>query len=205
MWHTETITEQMRLALGELAGENLLNGFFLAGGTGLALHFGHRRSHDFDFFNTNSFDVDTIVQQLSRLPGFSLTSAQPNTLHVVIGGTKVSLLAYDYPVLFPLLDFSGTKVSDPRDIACMKLSAIASRGTKRDFVDLYFAARKFGLAYLVDLFHKKFARVKYNGVHLLKSIDYFTDAEADPMPEMLQPCSWEEVKRYFLAESPKLL
>ena len=54
-----------------------------------------------------------------------------------MGGVKVSFLAYQYPLLYPLQEFLGMKVADPRDIACMRISAVASRGTKRDFVDLY--------------------------------------------------------------------
>ena len=38
----------------------------------------------------------------------------------------------------------------------MKISDIASRGTKRDFVDLYVAARWFVLADLLQLFDWKY-------------------------------------------------
>ena len=126
-------------------------------------------------------------------------------MHAVIGETKVSLLAYDYPLLFELADLSGTLIADARDIACMKLSAVASRGTKRDFVDLYVAARQFGLQELIDLFQQKYSQVRYNGVHLLKSLGYFADADVEPMPDMLIPLEWEAVKSYFQTEVTRLL
>jgi hypothetical protein len=48
------------------------------------------------------------------------------------------------------MDFQGVKVADPRDIACMKVSAIASRGTKRDFVDLYTLSQVHGLERILE-------------------------------------------------------
>jgi hypothetical protein len=65
---------------------------------------------------------------LQRLDGFSLAARDAQTIHGEISGTKMSFLAYEYPVLFPQTSFLGVAVADPRDIACMKISAITSRG-----------------------------------------------------------------------------
>lgn len=73
-----------------------------------------------------------------------------------------ALLGYAYPVLFPTGGFEGVTAADPRDIACMKITAIASRGTKRDFVDLYQCARQFGLQELLGLFTRKYAETRYS-------------------------------------------
>lgn len=45
---------------------SLLNqyGFYLAGGTALALHIGHRTSLDFDFYTNKSFDPDELYEEL---------------------------------------------------------------------------------------------------------------------------------------------
>ena len=86
----------------------------------------------------------------------------------------------------------------------MKISAIAGRGTKRDFVDLYVTATRYGLSALLELFEKKFADVRYNRIHVLKSLTYFKDAEKDPTPDMLIPLSWEEVKAFFTEDVPKI-
>jgi hypothetical protein len=87
----------------------------------------------------------------------------------------------------------------------MKISAIASRGAKRDFVDLYVVAKGFGLPALLELFRQKFALAQYNMVHILKSLAYFADAEKDPMPHMLIPLTWDEVTQFFRREVPRLL
>lgn len=201
-WHREAITAAVAGALESLERQGVLGGFYLAGGTALALHLGHRRSLDLDFFTSARFEEGALLQ---RLDGFSLAARDPQTLHGEIGGTKVSFLGYEYPVLFPPAAFLGVAVADPRDIACMKVSAITSRGARRDFIDLYAAARIHGLPELLRLFHQKYARVNYSRVHVLKSLTYFEDAEKEPMPEMLEPIPWAEVKSYFLREAPRLL
>ena len=87
----------------------------------------------------------------------------------------------------------------------MKISAIASRGTKRDFVDLYVVSQHFGLEQSLEWFKKKFAQTNYSIVHVLKSLTYFEEAERDPMPDMLVPLSWEGVKQFFREEATRLL
>jgi hypothetical protein len=110
---------------------------------------------------------------------------------------SATFLGYAYPVLFPLVRFLEASVADPHDIACMKISAIASRGTKRDFVDLFVAAQQFGLPRLLQLFDRKYAQTGYNQLHVLKSLVFFDDAEKDPMPHMLVPLEWQDVKQFL--------
>jgi hypothetical protein len=204
VWHREVITEAVERVLAELERSSVLSPFYLAGGTGLALQLGHRRSQDLDFFSADLFEEDALVQRVQKVGGFSLTAKAPHTLHAVIEGVKVSFLGYAYPVLFPLKKFLGTRLADPRDIACMKISAIASRGTKRDFVDLFMLARELHLVPLLDLFHRKFTEAPYNTVHVLKSLTFFEDAEKDPDPDMLVAVPWQEVKQFFIREAARL-
>lgn len=205
MWHPEILGEQAARTLRDLERDSLLEGFYLAGGTGLALHLGHRVSRDLDFFSPGLFSEEKLIEKIRHARDFSLLARSAQTLHAEIQRTKVSFLGYAYPLLFPLFDFRGAGVADPRDIACMKISAIASRGTKRDFVDLYATARQYGLADLLTLFSRKFAGVEYSRVHLFKSLTYFEDAEQDPMPDMRAPLVWDDVKGFFAQELPRLL
>ncbi len=205
VWHRNVITEAVEHTLSELQQRSILDPFYLAGGTGLALRLGHRRSRDLDFFRGDTLDEEALLRELQKLDGFRLTAKAPHTLHAVIQETKVSFLEYAYPVLFPAEMFLGVRVADPRDIACMKVSAIASRGTKRDFVDLHAVARLHGLPRILELFKKKFARSPYSLLHVLKSLTYFEDADKDPMPDMLVPLSWDNVKQFFVTEAPRLV
>jgi len=197
VWHGETITAPVQETLRVLRDRSLLGSAYLAGGTGLALQFGHRRSLDLDFFLNEVLDEEAFLQRAQTMPGFSLVSKAPHTIHANIQDTKVSFLEYLYPLLFPCVRFLGVPVADPRDIACMKISAIASRGTKRDFVDLYFAGQRFDFSDLLVWFARKYAQTRYNRLHVLKSLTYFEDAEKDPMPHMLVPLEWAEVKAFF--------
>ncbi len=204
-WHREVITTLTEATLRALRDASLLDHFYLAGGTGLALHVGHRLSQDLDFFATDLFDEESVLQRVQTVTDFSLVAKAPHTLHATIQRSKVSFLGYAYPVLFPCTRFLDVAVADPRDIAGMKISTIASRGTKRDFVDLYVAAQQFGLEALLQLFDRKYAQTRYNRIHVLKSLTFFDDAEKDPMPHMLVPLDWDEVKRFFLRDVPQLL
>jgi predicted nucleotidyltransferase component of viral defense system len=204
-WHREVLDEAAEQTLEELLRTRALESFYLAGGTGLALYLGHRRSADLDFFKREAFDEEALLQKLQYLPSLALVAKGPATLHMMIQGTKTSFLGYNYPVLYPLQSFHGIQVVDPRDIAGMKISAVASRGSRRDFVDLYAVSQKYGLEKLLETFRRKFAKVNYSTVHVLKSLTYFEDAEREPMPDMLVPLAWDEVKQFFCREVPHLL
>ena len=128
----------------------------------------------------------------------------PGKVHLQLHGVKVSFFHYPYPPLFPLHTFGHLSVADARDIACMKLEAIANRGSRRDFVDMYLAATAYGLGQIVDWFGRKYASVSYSRTHLFKALTYFVDAEQEPMPDMLIPLDWTVVREYFLVHVPRL-
>jgi Nucleotidyl transferase AbiEii toxin, Type IV TA system len=202
VWHSEAITLSTAQTLHQLSIASILSDFYLAGGTGLALQLGHRISEDLDFFTKDLFDEEALIQRIQRMPAFSVVAKAPSTIHANIQGTKVSFLGYAYPMLYPLARFPEVRIADTGDIACMKISAIASRGTKRDFVDLYVCAQRRDVAELLRLFDRKYARAAYSKIHILKSLTFFEDAEKDPMPHLLTPIDWGEVKRFFLREIP---
>jgi hypothetical protein len=58
---------------------------------------------------------------------------------------------------------------------------------------------------LLDLFPRKFAPASFSPVHILKSLACFEDAGKDPLPEMLVPLDWDQVKRSFTHEALRLL
>jgi Nucleotidyl transferase AbiEii toxin, Type IV TA system len=205
-WHEEAVTEGVTTTIRDLSARPLLADFYLAGGTALALRFGHRRSLDLDFFSERGLDPDGVVQGLLGLDRLAVVSTAADTAHVTVRGVKVSFLAYRFPALFSFAHFCGAAVADPRDVACMKVTAVAGRGAKRDFIDLYFAAQRLGgLRAILEWFLRKYAAANYSRPHLLKSFTYFSDADQDPMPDMLVPCEWSAVKRFFTAEAPRLL
>jgi hypothetical protein len=204
LWHPEVLPEGWARAAGDLAARSVFEGFYLAGGTGLALHVGHRRSVDIDLFRESEFVSTHLRDRLRDLKGRHKLETARGTVHLQLHGTKVSFLHYPYPLLFPTRQFELLTVADPRDIACMKLDAIANRGSRRDFVDLYLAAKTYGLSEIIEWFGTKYAAVSYSRIHLFKALSYFEDAEQQPMPDMLVPLDWAAVRRFFLAEVPRL-
>ncbi len=210
MWHQEILPPASHEVLRDLIAALPLSEFYLAGGTGLALIHGHRLSRDFDFFSAQLFNEDSLIQKMQGLKDLTIVAKSENTLHIIVKELKVSFLGYSYPLLYPTKQYQpeaniSIDVADERDIACMKISAISSRGTRRDFVDLYMIAQQYNLPELFKLFKQKFSLTPYNNVHILKSLIYFADAELDPMPDMLFPLLWDSVKKFFTSEVPKLL
>lgn len=201
-WHREVL-EPPSLSVLERASESrLLEDFYLAGETGLALRLGHRKSDDLDFFSSRPFSTQDLLETLSRrFGGVELRAAEHQTLHARVRDTEVSFLGYRCPLLFPVARFGAVAVADPRDIACMKLSEIASRGTRRDFLDLFAVARTHSLSALLEMFERKYRAVPHSRLHLLKSLVYFDDAEKDPLPQTLASSDWDEVKRFFVMEA----
>lgn len=204
-WHPKVIPASTETTLCALRDARVLDSFYLAGGTALALQFGHRLSLDLDFFSPEHFNEDMLLQEFQTLAGFQLAAKAPYALHATVQQTKVSFLGYAYPMLFPTSPFLQVAVADPRDIACVKVSAIAGRGTRRDFVDLYVSSERYGLQEILRLFRQKYAQTQLSMIHVLKSLAYFSDAEKDPMPHMLVTLDWEKVKQFFLIEVPHLL
>jgi len=107
-------------------------------------------------------------------------------------------------MLKPERTLKGVRIASIEDIACMKLVAISRRGAKRDFIDLYFIAQHVGLGELLTLYERKYAEIRYNLVHLKKSLVFFDDAEGVPMPDMLVPANWAHVKEFFVKRAVEL-
>lgn len=76
-WHRKVIPASTETTLGVLREARLLDDFYLAGGTGLALQFGHRLSLDLDFFAKEQFDEEMLLQRVRTLEGFALVAKAP--------------------------------------------------------------------------------------------------------------------------------
>jgi len=199
------ISKKTKDNLEILTSEGMLKTFYLAGGTGVALQLRHRFSLDLDFFTKKDIATKTLIQKIKTRGKFSIERETENTLIGIFNGIRVSFLKYDYPLLFDLKQIEGIRIADLRDIGCMKIDAISSRGMKRDFVDLFFICREvISLKNLLSLFKRKYKSVNYNMMHILKSLAYFEDAENNPMPKMIVSASWQEIKNFFKKEIKKI-
>ncbi len=195
-----------RANLALLADNGLADPFYLAGGTAAALHLGHRISVDLDFFGPDPFDSSLLASQLADLGAFRLDRIAPDTLLGDLNGVKISFFRYRYPLVVEPIVTLGARIATLQDIAAMKLDAVSRRGTKRDFVDLFFIAQSgLSLTEALGWYQRKYAGLDVNLVHVVKSLAYFVDAELDPPPQMLVSFSWEKTKRFFESEAKSLL
>jgi len=171
--------------------------FYLAGGTGLALQIRHRYSYDFDFFSDTEFNNDVIIKELTHLGKFRRFQESRGTLEGTVKNTRITLLYYNYPLLKKVTRFETIMLASLLDIAVMKISALSSRGSRKDFIDLYFLKDYFKWQEeLIPAFKEKYKGTGYNLYHIIKSLSYFTEAEEEPMPQMIRSCSWSDVKQY---------
>lgn len=199
-WHDAVLPPRWQEAVTTLERAGATEGFYLAGGTGLALQLGHRTSVDLDLFTPRPFDALAVRDALRLGPEFAVQQVAEHTLHAELASIQLSFLYYVYPLQFETHTFGQLRVADVRDIGCMKLDALSSRGSRRDFVDLYFLLQQFELKELLEWFNAKYAAAAPNRVHLSKALTYFADAERDPMPNMLVPADWSRIRAFFETE-----
>lgn len=177
---------------------------YLAGGTALALLLGHRISVDLDFFTQEELDEDMLAQDLNSIPEFKQEGKSWRTVWGKVGETKFSLFYYKYPLLAQTSKFMEINVLDLKDISAMKIAALGDRGTKRDFIDVYYLSKIYTLDSMLSFYNQKYGDLEDKSYHLIRSFDYFRDADNDVMPKMLEPTLWEEVKIFFHRESMRL-
>jgi hypothetical protein len=200
--HTEILSTAQQSALAVLSQRPELHDFYLAGGTALALQLGHRTSVDFDFFREESFNPQWLLEQLPAPPRVAVLQEARDTLTVEFRGVKTSFFAYRHKLIRPVEE---CRLASIPDIAAMKLAAIAGRGSRKDFVDLYFICREcFPLKESFTYLQTKFTDHDYDLYHILRSLTYFTDAEGEPMPVIRQPIQWEQIKSFLVAEAARL-
>lgn len=172
------------------------HGFYLAGGTALALQIGHRDSIDFDFFCPTSFDTDVlfnIIQEYFTAETLVQVQNEKNTLEIIIDGTiRLSFMSYQYPLIAPLVETDFFDMAALADIGCMKLSAITSRTAYKDYVDLYFILQSISLVALIDSLKTKLPSLE--PMLALKSLIYFDDIVQEEIIYKTEPISFGEIK-----------
>ena len=203
--HPKVLGPEAWAVVRRLVRAKRTSGWTLAGGTGLALQLGHRVSEDLGFFRAGAFDAERLAGGLAGLGRVAVQNRSAGTLHVTLDGLRLSFLAAQAPLLFPGTLYRGLLVADPRDIAVMKVVAIGGRGSRKDFVDLYFYLRSGGgLDAVFEMVRRSFRTIDYNEYHLLRSLAFFEEADAEPMPRMLRRVSWPEIRRTIAAEVKRL-
>jgi hypothetical protein len=199
-FHTEILNQAMRDLLPSLGAFAGANGFYLGGGTAVALYYGHRTSIDFDWFTQGPMGDPLVLAEHARESGLELANPQiaAGTLHAVIDSVRVSFFEYPYLPVGEPTDWPDCRaaLASLDDLACMKLAAIAQRGSRKDFIDLYvLALRHRPIADFLELYKRKYGTGDI--AHVLLGLTYFDDADAEPSPVMMQDLPWDGIKTQF--------
>ena len=192
MLHRETVSARALDLLSRLSKTGKLSAFALAGGTSLALRFGHRLSIDLDFFTVEAFENEELADFLVGEFGFDMRRSLATGLSGFMDEVRVDFVKYRYPLIRPFEVIEGIRLMSLPDVIAMKLSAITNRGAKKDFYDLHQLIEDFGLGVLFEHYQAKFSQTDV--MMLMRSLAYFEDAESDEDPVSLTGVSWEEVK-----------
>jgi len=197
-FHPEILTAAQKRILKPLGSFTFQQGFYLGGGTALAVHLGHRRSQDFDWFTAGRIPDAMSLATSIRGEGIPLAVSQVSrgTLSGSISRIPVSFFEYQYPLLQKETFWPefGCSLASLSDIACMKLSAISQRGRKKDFVDLYvLGTTSFTLKQMLNFYQQKFSLQDIG--HVLFGLSYFDDAEKERMPVMRWETKWDTIKK----------
>ena len=185
MFHKETVDSSLLELLISLQEEPILQGFYLAGGTSLALQMGHRKSIDIDLFSQVSFDNQTLLEYLEEKYQFHLYYISSNTLKGSVHGINVDILTHKYPLVNNIVNYGHVKLYSKEDIAAMKLNAIVGNGTRlKDFIDVYFLLKYYTLTEMIGFYQAKYTL--RNEIQVLKSLIYFNDVDVNDWPILVE-------------------
>lgn len=154
-------------------------GFFLVGGTAIALHLGHRRSIDFDLFTVSKYKKNTIINIIKQ-DGFKVQRTlyeDKEQLDLVVNDVKLTFLEYPFEV-HPSLSFEQI-ITLPSlvNLASMKAYALGRRAKWKDYVDLFFVLKDVcSLSDLIENTLQLFGEL-FNQKLFREQMSYFEDID----------------------------
>ena len=149
MLRKESVTEPLWNLLKELQDSKVFINYFLVGGTALSLQLGHRISDDIDLFTRKEINKDEIFDFFNKNYNgkYQIINIQNIILQVVVNEIKIDIVKYDYELIEDIKTDSGIRYLGKKDIAAMKLMAIANRGDQaKDFIDIYYLLKELSLS-----------------------------------------------------------
>lgn len=203
MLQTQAVEPALLELLKKLMEIDLFSPYYLVGGTALALQLGHRKSIDIDLFGNHAIDELSFTNAIHNLGSAHIVRKSNNIIVYIINGIKVDFVNYTYDWIDDTQLIEGFRLASVKDIAAMKLNAIAGRGSRKDFYDLYELLNHFSLSSMLEFYLNKYPDgAKFM---VLKSLTYFDDADREQDPELLISATWNGVKNRISQEIRKLM
>jgi hypothetical protein len=183
---------------------------YLAGGTAIAVHLGHRVSHDLDFFyHRNAIDLDQLARTIDTVGPFAITMRSPGTLNALFFRTKIQFLHADevapQRLLTQPIEVSGLRVAELDDLLAMKLKVVGDRGELRDYFDLMIIEQRAGrsveegLQLFLARFQPQYPQEALG--HIVRGLGYFDDIEPDDQ----LPVSRQTIVDYWTTRHPSVI
>lgn len=194
----KTIEPHTLELLKGLASESLFSAVRLVGGTALALQYGHRSSVDLDFFGHIDVDAESLREVLRSYGSLRIIKENTNIKLYQLNGVKIDLVNYQYDWIDEAVIEDDLILASAKDIAAMKVNAIEGRGTKKDFIDMYFLLQNYSLEEILNFYQMKYP--EHSVFRALMSLSYFEDAEEQFMPKMFSSVTWDEMKDYIIEQ-----
>jgi translation elongation factor EF-1beta len=139
--HYDILSTEQKDILPDI--QDINKNFLLVGGTAIALHLGHRKSIDFDFFSDQEFDMDSLKNQLRKNLSFDkILIDKANEFTFISKGVKITYLYYPFPIKGNLTQAEhNLQLPDIPTLLSMKIYALSRRSKWKDYVDIYFGLK----------------------------------------------------------------
>jgi Nucleotidyl transferase AbiEii toxin, Type IV TA system len=175
-------------------------GFYLAGGTALALQIGHRASVDFDLFSNAPVDRALLARARQIFTDAAIMPLVNNAdeLTAIVNGVKITFLHYPFPTLDAFVICERVSLLSVSEIAATKAYTIGRRGSYKDYVDLYFVLAE-GHSTLRDIIadaEQKFGS-EFNARLFLEQLVYLDDLDDTEIEFVKHPVSPEVIESFF--------
>ena len=175
-------------------------GFYLVGGTALALQIGHRISVDFDLFNDKEIKKSLLpkIEKIFQGHQIEILANNSEQLTVLIDKVKLTFFNYPFPVILKFQILDDVKILLISEIAVLKAYALGRRATFKDYVDLYFILKEghTTLNEIEELADKKY-QDKFNFRLFLEQLIYLEDVEDVEIQFIKNKVTKEEVQDFF--------
>lgn len=172
--------------------QQFARGFYLVGGTAIALYIGHRRSIDFDLFTPKEFANNKIKRIITKEAKINEVMRDEEGQYTLIVDS-VQMTFFEYPFAIPAKHWFQRiiKMPDLLTLAAMKAYALGRRAKWKDYVDLYFVMDKYhGAGAIVQTartlfgheFNERLFREQlsfFEDINYAEKVEYMPGFEAD--------------------------
>jgi predicted nucleotidyltransferase component of viral defense system len=198
--HREVLTKRAAELYWSLS---LFSGFYLAGGTALALQIGHRISVDFDLFSDQDIErslLPRVQRVFSDAASIAPLINNSDELTVLVDDVKITFLKYPFPTFDPFVIYDDVPLLSVREIAATKAYTIGRRGAFKDYIDLYFilSEQHVTLTDIIDIAEKNFG-FEFNSRLFLEQLVFLDDVEDTDIQFLKTSITGAELLSFFEA------